>query len=75
MGRPGSVGSVVASRYRLDAQIGSGGMGVVFRARDLRSEQDVAVKLLLPNANPRQQERALREARAVAWQQVRRAAQ
>jgi serine/threonine protein kinase len=48
--------------------LGSGGMGVVFRAEDARLERPVALKVIAPNlsANSIARERFLREARALA---------
>ena len=37
---------LIAGRYELRARISKGGMGAVWRARDLRLDRDVAVKLL-----------------------------
>jgi serine/threonine protein kinase len=41
-------GVTLAERYEIIELIGHGGMGAVYRARDLELEEDVAVKLLRP---------------------------
>jgi serine/threonine protein kinase/tetratricopeptide (TPR) repeat protein len=40
-------GDVVADRFEITHRAGSGGMGVVYRARDRSTEHDVALKVLL----------------------------
>jgi len=40
--------AAVGSRYEISDEIGRGGMGVVFRARDVRLRRSVAIKLLPP---------------------------
>ncbi|HWM89328.1 MAG TPA: protein kinase [Thermoanaerobaculia bacterium] len=54
--------------YRLVREIGSGGMGVVYEAEDVRLRRRVAVKLLPPEygRDPTTKERFLREARAAS---------
>jgi serine/threonine-protein kinase len=58
----------VGTQYLVDAEIGRGGMAVVYRARDLRLNRRVAIKVLPPelafNADVR--ERFLREAQTSA---------
>ena len=62
------VGDLLAGRYRVDARLGAGGMGSVWRAHDLRLDRDVAVKVLMSSlaGDPVLAERFDREARALA---------
>src|SRR3954468_21157333 len=62
------VGTLLSGRYRLDAQIGAGGMSTVYRAFDTVLERQVAIKLMHREiaADADQLERFRREARAVA---------
>ncbi|HEY5610414.1 MAG TPA: protein kinase [Thermoanaerobaculia bacterium] len=54
--------------YEIDALLGAGGMGEVYKAKDTRLDRQVAVKILPPHlaANPQFKERFDREARAVS---------
>src|SRR4051812_3556920 len=54
--------------YNVEAELGHGGMGVVYRAWHLRLHRRVALKMLLAGAyaQPAERERFLREAEAVA---------
>jgi serine/threonine protein kinase/Flp pilus assembly protein TadD len=56
------------SHYRILEEIGRGGMGVVYRARDERLEKDVAIKVLAPGtlADEASRKRFRREALALA---------
>jgi len=58
------IGTTVLQRFELTERLGAGGFGIVYRARDLRLERDVAVKVIEtgPESGPRIQ----REAQAAA---------
>jgi eukaryotic-like serine/threonine-protein kinase len=60
--------SAVAGRYSIERELGRGGMGVVYLAREVRLERPVALKLLPPvlAAQPGPRDRFLREARMAA---------
>ena len=57
----------LAERYAIEGELGRGGMATVFRARDLRHERAVAIKVLKPElAAMVGPERFLREIRVAA---------
>src|SRR5437762_10500013 len=60
--------SAVAGRYSLDRELGRGGMGIVYLAREVRLDRPVAIKLLPPDmaGNPDIRERFMRESRTAA---------
>ena len=63
-----AVGAVVDNKYRVDAVIGQGGMGAVFRAWDLRLERPVAIKVVRADllSDPDSRARFRRESQIVA---------
>jgi eukaryotic-like serine/threonine-protein kinase len=65
---PVAIGEILADKYRVEAILGHGGMGVVVAAWHLELEQRFAMKFLLPRLAENQEaaERFRREARASA---------
>jgi serine/threonine-protein kinase len=61
-------GDLVHGRYRVDFELGRGGMGVVLQARDQMLDRDVALKVVLPKMlrSPEAIERFGNEARSLA---------
>ena len=61
-------GTLIAGKYKIIEEIGHGGMGVVYRAEDLKLKRSVALKFLPPHLvdSPELKERFLIEAQAAA---------
>src|SRR5262245_62088050 len=62
---PIAPGAILRQRYRLESEIGRGGMGIVYKATDLELQRQVAVKVL-SEASAESRQRLMREARAAA---------
>ena len=57
-------GSILDGKYELKRRIGDGAMGVVWEGLNMRTEREVAVKLLVETGRDEDRQRLLREARA-----------
>ena len=64
---PESLRAAVADRYRIEEEIGRGGMAAVYLAEDLKHGRKVAIKVLLPSGTQSYEpQRFLREIRIAA---------
>jgi Tol biopolymer transport system component/tRNA A-37 threonylcarbamoyl transferase component Bud32 len=65
---PGLAAGDLLSHYRVEAKIGEGGMGVVYKARDTHLDRFVAIKVLPPErvADPERKRRFVLEAKAAS---------
>jgi serine/threonine protein kinase/thioredoxin-like negative regulator of GroEL len=59
--------TALADRYRIERQLGAGGMATVYRAHDVKHDRDVAIKILHPDLSESLgRDRFLREIRLAA---------
>jgi serine/threonine-protein kinase len=68
---PPEIASKIDDRYEVLGELGRGGMGVVYKANDLKMDRLVAIKVMTAHAPGRDeyQERFLREAKSIAKMQ------
>ncbi|MGE0709928.1 MAG: protein kinase [Planctomycetota bacterium] len=64
-------GQVVFDRYLLREELGRGAMGIVYRAKHLELDKDVAIKVLVPNEEDWEQQVARFRREAAAVQRLR----
>lgn len=63
---PFAIGSMLQRRYRIEGILGTGGMSVVYMARHVQMNRNVAIKVPTTATSPRERARFLREGRAAA---------
>src|SRR5215472_10753314 len=68
---PPEIATKIDNRYEVLGELGRGGMGVVYKANDLKMDRLVAIKVMTAHAPGRDeyQERFLREAKSIARMQ------
>ena len=60
-------GDLIADRYRIERQLGEGGMGAVYQATQVALKREVALKVILPHkTSDKSRDRFLREARVAS---------
>ena len=65
-GKDPMLGRIVAGKFKVEAVLGQGGFGTVYRARDMSLDRLVALKFLRGTVDARHQELFEREAKAIA---------